>query len=160
MDYKKPVFTRTDLQNAITNLRPGMLGIWINRGVLNIADKAPGTGNIRLFNFYEALVVHIMSYLTLMDMSSAQAAAVGNAAAKEIEEYIRTGKPLDYTAIDEQTCPVLVWTFNSNGKLVYEMVPRDKLGEYPNPYFKDKFGVYYQILDCYYFAIGLEEKLA
>jgi len=151
MNPKEPRYTRGDLSNAVTNLRPLMLGMWIRRGVLDVNDTAPGRGVHRLFSFSEALVIDIMAYLTLEDVSSSQAAAIGRAAADAVEELISKVDALDYSNIDEAETKVIVWRYNSVGKLKSDTVHRSKLSDYP--------GDYFQMLDYLSFAIRLYEVL-
>ncbi|MGD9610279.1 MAG: hypothetical protein AB7U59_12780 [Desulfovibrionaceae bacterium] len=105
----------------------------------------------RLFSFSEALVIDIMAFLTLKDISSAQAAAVGKAAVSEVEKIIpRCGKPR-YDTIEDEDMKVIVWSYSSTGRLSYEPVHKSKLCDYPSDYF--------QVLDYVSFAIRLYEAL-
>ncbi|WP_156955651.1 hypothetical protein [Solidesulfovibrio alcoholivorans] len=151
MNPKEPRYTRGDLSNAVTNLRPLMLGMWIRRGVLDVNDTAPGRGVRRLYSFSEALVIDIMAYLTLQDVSSSQAAAVGKAASLEVEKIISKSGGLDYTKIDEAEVEDIVWSYNSIGKLDYKLVHRSALSGYTKDYF--------QVLNYISFAIRLYEAL-
>ena len=151
MNPKEPRYTRGDLSNAVTNLRPDMLGMWIRRGVLDVKDVAPGKGVHRLFSFSEALVIDIMAFLTLKDISSSQAAAVGRVAASEVETLIAKCGGLDYTKIDESKVKPIVWTYDSKGKLDYKPIHRSELPGYKKEYF--------QVLDYLGFAIRLFEAL-
>lgn len=149
MKFNDQIYTLSDLENAITNLRPGVLRVWIGRGVVEIGDKAPGRGAKRLFTLREALIVNTMAFLTLQEISSAQACAVGTAAANEVERFVAEGGLLDMSEIDIDTWPVLVWNYGKS--LDYKVIPRCDLPKYPKGY--------YQVFDFLYFAIGLSENL-
>lgn len=114
-------------------------------------DTAPGRGVHRLFSFSEALVIDIMAFLTLEDISSTHSAAVGKAVADAVEMFISTGGVLDYAEIDLDEWPVIVWTYSSTNKLSHKIIKKKELASYPSDYF--------QVLDYLDFAIRLKEAL-
>lgn len=151
MKFKEKRYALSDMENAITNLRPGVLRVWIARGVVEVGDKAPGRGAKRFFTFREALIIDIMAFLTLQEISSAQAAAVGNIVADAVEEFISEGGVLDYAEIDLDEWPVLVWTYSSTNRLGHKLIKKKELSSYPSDYF--------QVIDYLDFAIHLKESL-
>jgi len=149
--FNEKRYALSDMENAITNLRPGFLRVWIARGVLEVDDKAPGRGSKRFFTFKEALVIDAMAFLTLQEISSAQAVAVGKVAADAVEEFVSEGGVLDYGEIDLDEWPVLVWTYSSTNKLNHKIIKKKELSSYPSDYF--------QVIDYLDFAIHLKESL-
>lgn len=153
MDPTEPRYTLRDLDSAISNLPEGILQMWIARGVLKLGDTAPGRGKKRMFSFSEAVQVHIMAFLTASGDPSKTAATVGKIVADFMCKWLEDGKALDYSYVDDEHYPILIFSKSGVDRIKSKFVPKNSMS------YETLNSTYCSVLDFFYSMTGFYDNL-